>query len=182
MIRVVVLCSMLAFVGFQRINADDKKVGDEGPSSKVPELKVLEHYAGEWTVEFANKDLSFTSANVKAKWILDGRFLEQSNDLLDKNGASVFKIKTLMTFDKNRNAYRSWLFTSDGVVIENDCVWDEKAKTMTSISKRSEGEGFFTTTADFSTAGLENWKIAIADAAGKTTSEIVGKNTRKKAK
>lgn len=182
MIRVVVLCSLVALVGNQTSNTDEKKSGDEGPSSKVPELKVLDHYAGEWTAEFANKDLSFASAKVTAKWILDGRFLEQNNDLLDKNGASVFKIKTLMTFDKNKNAYRSFLFTSDGSVFENECVWDDKDKKMTSITKRVEGEGFFTTTADFSQPDVENWKIAISDAAGKVTAEIVGKNTRQKKK
>ena len=182
MLRVLAICSAFAFVGASAITADDKKSDVDGPSTKVPELKVLDHYAGEWTVEFANKDIPFLNAKVTAKWILDGRFLEQSGDLVDRNGAAGFKLKTLMTFDKNKNAYRSWTFTSDGSSLENDCVWDEKAKTMTSISKKTEGEGFTTTTADFSQPDVENWKIAISDAAGKVTSEIVGKNTRQKKK
>jgi len=180
--RVMLVCSALVFVGVQTKDADEKKGGDGGPSSKVPELKVLDHYAGEWTVEFVNKDIPFVNTKVTAKWILDGRFLEQSGDLADRNGAEGFKLKTLMTFDKNKNAYRSWTFTSDGSALENDCVWDDKAKTMTSISKKIEGEGFTTTTADFSQPGVEHWKIAISDATGKVTGEISGKNTREKKK
>jgi hypothetical protein len=182
MIRALVICSVSAFLGFQAINADDKKTGDEGPSSKVPELKVLDHYAGEWTVEFANKDISLGGTKSTARWVLGGRFLEQTGDVIDKNGETALKLKTLMTFDAKRNTFRSWIFTSDGSVMENDCVWDEKAKTMTSISKKIEGEGFTTTTADFSEPDVENWKIAITDAAGKVTAEIVGKNTRQKKK
>ena len=182
MIRAAVFCTVSAFVAFQAINADDKKASDEGPSSKVPELKVLDHYAGEWTVEFANKDISLGGTKSTARWVLGGRFLEQAGDVVDRNGETALKLKTLMTFDAKKNAYRSWTFTSDGSVMENDCVWDEKTKTMTSISKKIEGEGITTTTADFSQPDVEIWKIAITDAAGKVTAEIVGKNTRKKTK
>lgn len=176
MIRVLLLCSLLAFVSPQ----SEKK--EDGPSDKVPDLKVLDHYVGTWNVEFANKDLPFSKATVTAKWVLGGRFVEQNGELERTDGSGAFKIKTVYTFDVKKNAYRSWTYTSDGSVDENDCVWDEKAKTMTSISKKSEGEGFYTTTADFSEAGVENWKIAITDAAGKVTAEIIGKNTREKKK
>jgi hypothetical protein len=176
MIRALMLCSLLAFVSPQT----EKK--DDGPSDKVPDLKVLDHYVGTWNVEFANKDLPFSNAKVTAKWVLGGRFVEQAGELEAKDGSNSFKIKTLYTFDAKKNAFRSWTFTSDGSVDENDCVWDEKAKTMTSISKKVEGEGFNTTTADFSQDGVENWKIAITDAAGKVTAEIIGKNTKEKKK
>jgi hypothetical protein len=176
MFRILMVGSALLFLSPQA----EKKI--DGPSDKVPDLKVLDHYVGTWNVEFVNKDLPFSKATATAKWILDGRFVEQTGELEPKEGASAFKIKTLYTFDANKNAFRSWTFTSDGSVVENDCVWDEKAKTMTSISKKVEGEGFSTTTADFSEAGVERWKIAITDATGKVTAEIVGKNTREKKK
>jgi hypothetical protein len=173
MLRVATICSLLAFFGPQTKNVD------EGPSSKVAELKALDHYVGAWEVEFTNRELPFISAKATAKWVLDGRFVEQNGELENKDGTK-FKLKTLFTFDAKRNAYRSWIFTSDGSVTECDCTWDAKAKIMTSISKNDEAGGFSTTTADFSMPGIETWKIAIADANGKVRSEITGKNTRTK--
>jgi hypothetical protein len=176
MLRVIPLFAMMAFISPQ----DEKK--DDGPSDKVPDLKTLDHYVGTWDVEFTNKDLPFTKAKATAKWVLGGRFVEQVGELEPKEGANRLAIKTLYTFDVNKNAFRSFTFTSDGSITENDCVWDDKAKTMTSISKKTEGEGFTTTTADFSTPGVESWKIAFTDAGGKVTGEITGKNTKEKKK
>ena len=176
MLRLSLACSVLAFL------LPQTKTNDEGPSSKVPELKALDHYVGDWEVEFTTKDANFSKSKSTAKWVLDGRFVEQTGDVLDKAGAVALKMKTLFTFDAKKNAYRSWIFTSDGSVTESDCVWDDKVKTMTSISKRNEGEGFTTTTADFSQPGVESWKIVFTDAAGKTTGEVTGRNTKEKKK
>ena len=176
MIRVVVACVALLFVAPQ-----DKKP-EEGPSSKVPEIKALDHYVGTWEVEITDKNASFAKSKSTAKWILDGRFVEQTGDVIAKDGSVAIRLKTLLTFDAKKNCFRSWIFTSDGSVTEADCVWDEKAKTMTSISKKVEGEGFTTTTADFSEPGVESWKIVIKDAADKVTAEITGKNTKERKK
>jgi hypothetical protein len=182
MVRLFALCSMIVFIGTSSRSDDDKKTAVDGPSSKNPELKALDHYVGVWNVEFTNKDLPFKGAKSTAKWILDGRFVEQTGELESKEGGRGLKIKTLYTFDAKKNAFRSWTFDSEGSITESDCVWDDKAKTMTSISKKIEGEGFATTTADFSEEGVEKWKIAISDSTGKVTAEIIGKNTLEKKK
>jgi hypothetical protein len=158
-----------------------KKEAD-GPSDKVPELKILDHYVGEWEVEFTSNAANFAKSKSTAKWVLGGRFVEQTGDVLNADGSVAIGMKTLFTFDSKKNAYRSWIFTSDGSVTESDCVWDDKAKTLTSITKKVEGEGFTTTTADFSEPGVEKWKIVIRDAADKVTAEITGKNTKLKKK
>ena len=47
MTRFLSSCFLMAFIacaGFTR-------AGDEGPSKKIPELKVLDHYLGTWETE-----------------------------------------------------------------------------------------------------------------------------------
>jgi len=176
MIRIAFAAAAVSCIAFQ------SKKDTDGPSDKVPELKVLDHYVGEWEVEFTMKDANLAKSKSTAKWVLGGRFVEQTGDVIDMNGAVAASLKTLFTFDAKKNAYRSWVFISDGSVAEADGVWDDKAKTLTSITKRIEGEGFSTTTADFSEPGVEKWKIVVTDANGKTTSEITGKNTKLKKK
>ena len=51
---------------------------------------------------------------------------------------------------------------------------------MTSVGRKDEKGVFSTTTADFSEAGVENWKIVYTDGTGKVVSEMSGKNTRQK--
>ena len=149
-------------------------------SDKVPELKPLAHYVGAWDVAFDNRELPFSKGKVAAKWVLDGRFVDQEWEVIDKNGGVALRVKTLYAFDAGKNAYRSWTFVSDGNVTESDGVWDDKARTMTFIAKKKEGEAFSTTTSDFSEKGVETWKIAIADPTGKPAIDIVGKSTRRK--
>jgi len=151
------------------------------PSDKVPQLKALAHCVGTWDVEFTSKDLPFARAKTTAKWVLDGRFVEQDNEVYDMNGAVALRVKTLFAFDASKNAYRSWTFVSDGWSGESDGVWDEKTRVMTFIARKKEGEGFTTTTSDFSEEGVSSWKIAITDADGKLAAEITGKNRRAKA-
>jgi hypothetical protein len=51
---------------------------------------------------------------------------------------------------------------------------------ITSVGRKDVNGGFSTTTADFSEAGIEKWKIAFTDGTGKIVSEMSGKNTRQK--
>ena len=176
MFRLALVCSALAFVAPQSKNTED------GPTSKVPELKPLDHYVGTWSIAFDNKDIPFENAKAVGKWVLGGRFMEQTVEAANKTGEPGLKLKTLFTFDTNRNAFRSWTFSADGSVSEFDAVWDANLKTMTSIEKKVEGKGFATITADFSKPGEETWKVAITDSDGKASGEITGKNTKEKKK
>jgi hypothetical protein len=151
-----------------------------GPSAKVPELKALDHYAGSWDVEITSKGQPFTKGKVTARWMLDGRFLQQSGELQDKDGVTVFKYTSLMTYDPAKKVYRSWIFLSDGNAGESEGTWDANGRVMTSVGRKDANGVFSTTTADFSETGVEKWKIVVRDRTGKVVSEMSGKNTRRK--
>ena len=51
---------------------------------------------------------------------------------------------------------------------------------MTSVGRKDENGVLSTTTADFSQAGVENWRIMFKDGTGKVVNEMSGKNTRQK--
>jgi hypothetical protein len=176
MTRAFVFCSMLVYLAATGaiIAADD------GPSEKVPELKALDHYAGSWDVEITSKGQPFTKGKATANWILDGRFLQQTGELQAEDGSSVVKITTLMTYDPAKKVYRSWTFLSDGNAGESNGNWDAKRRVMTSVGRKDESGGFSTTTADFSEAGIEKWRIVFKDGTGKVVGEMSGKNTRQK--
>lgn len=149
----------------------------EGPSPEVPELKALDHYAGSWDVVITGGGSPFSKGEVNATWILDGRYLQQIGTLQSADGKQTLKYTALMTYDPQRNTYRAWTFLSDGYTGEARSTWDAKAKVMTSITP-NEGSTT-TTTADFSEAGTEKWRIVARDAAGNVVFEMAGKNTRR---
>lgn len=151
---------------------------DDGPSDKVPELKALGSYVGSWDVEITSKGLPFTKGKSETKWMLDGRFVQQTGDLQAEDGSTVVKVTTLMTYDPAKKVYRSWTFLSDGSTSESEGTWSAKDRVMTSVGRKDERGGFSTTTADFSEAGVEKWKIVFTDGTGKVVSEMSGKNTR----
>ena len=176
MTRFFAFCSMVACL----TSTGAAIAAEDGPSPNVPELKALDHYGGAWDVEITSKGIPFTKGQATAKWILDGRFIQQTGELRSEDGSTVVKGTTLMTYDPTNKAYRSWTFRSDGSAGESEGTWDSKGRVMTSIGQKDASGGFSTTTADFSEAGVEKWKIVYTDGAGKVVSEITGKNTRRK--
>ena len=149
-----------------------------GPSGKLPELKALDHYAGSWDTEITSKSPPFTKGTVTAKWILDGRFIQQTAEA--KEGPTVFKYMSLMTYDPTKKVYRSWIFLSDGNAFETEGSWNAKDQVMISVRHKDENGISSTTTADFSEVGVEKWKIVSTDGNGKVIGEMSGKNTRQK--
>ena len=67
-----------------------------GPAKDVPELQVLEMYAGTWDVKVTGNE--FTKGVDTAHWILGGRFLEQSGFIVSENGTNLVEITTIYTF------------------------------------------------------------------------------------
>jgi len=175
MTRLVTLCSMMACLGSAAVT----RAADDGPSANVPELKALGHYIGSWDVEITSKGLPLNKGQASAKWILDGRFLQQTGELRSPDGSTVLKGTTLMTYDPVKRVYRSWTFRSDGSAGEGEGTWDAKARVLTSVGRKDANGVFSTTTADFAEAGVERWKIVFTDGSGKVVSEITGKNTRR---
>ncbi len=149
---------------------------DAGPAKDVPELQVLQHYAGTWDVVMENAASKNEST---AKWILGGRLLEQSGVMHSPDGPDIW-VTTLFTFDTEAKKYRSWTFVSNGSTNQAEMTWDANAKTMTSVTQPDANGVRAKVTADFSTAGKERWKFIYTDRDGKQVGEMAGENTLRK--
>lgn len=152
---------------------------EPGPSSEVPELAVLSHYVGTWDVTITSDDNSQIKGTARAEWVLGGRFVRQAGLLRSSDGSDETEIITLMTYDPDRKTYLAWRFMSDGTHIEAEATWNEATKTMTSVARDSAGEEVLTTTADFSTPGVERWKIVSTNKSGEELFELRGENKRR---
>lgn len=155
----------------------------QGPAPGVPELQVLNHWMGTWDDEMTTKPNAglpqgmHGKGPVVAEWVLDGRFLQQSATLKPDGDAPATKVTTMMTYDPERKVYRSWMFFSSGVVRECVGRWDEKTRTMTSLSRDGERGATMTITATFGDDGAETWTIVEKDRDAKILAEISGKST-----
>lgn len=151
---------------------------ENGPAEDVPELKVLNNYAGKWDAAITLKDSQFESGEIIADWILDGRFLRQTIAIKVANSDKPLRMSTMMSYDPDQQRYRFWRFVSNGNVSESSGTWDAKTKTMTSVG--TDHDLTATTTASFAKDGVEDWKIVVKDASGNEVATITGTNTRKK--
>lgn len=152
---------------------------DSGPSPAIPELQALSHYVGRWDVTLFGADGGPSmKGESSAKWVLDGRFVEQ-NGVLKSNDGNRIAIRTLYTYDAEKRVYRSWSFVSSGSVTESEATWDAKAKTMTSLTRPDPNGNKTKIIADFSAAGVETWRFLSLDRNGQQVSEFSGKNIRK---
>jgi hypothetical protein len=152
-----------------------------GPTQDVPELKPIDHYAGVWDVYFGDAPLEDRKPDgtATAKWVLQGRFLEQMGDLEPGESGLAFELKTLWTWDAQKKSYRSWTFASTGYAIQADATWDAGKKTMTSIAEDPSTGNTITTTARFHEPGVETWKIVTTDRTGRGVGEISGRNVKR---
>ena len=171
--RLMTVCWSLAIIlGLSPVNAEDT-----GPAKDVPELQALQHYHGTWDVAVTGNE--FSKGESTARWILDGRFLEQAGVMHSKDGKEI-GVATLFTFDTTKKTYRSWMFFSTGSVSQAEMTWDAKSKTMTSLTRPNADGVRSTVTADFSEAGKERWKFIFADRDGNAAGEMSGVNTLRK--
>ena len=149
----------------------------EGPAADVPELKELDHYAGQWEDEIAGRpDMRRTELG---EWILQGRFLRQSWSTESSDGTPPAHGLTLMTFDTDRRVYRSWAFLATGSVIENEGVWDPITKTLTWGHRVPETSETVITKASFVVEATQSWSIVKTDEHGKVVREVVGRSIRR---
>ncbi|MDB5391677.1 MAG: Planctomycetes uncharacterized domain protein [Planctomycetaceae bacterium] len=155
----------------------------QGPSKDIPELQILNCYAGTWEVIAANQNAPNTpilKGKATSKWVLDGRFLEQTAALQAPDGSNSIKVTTLLTYDVEKKTYRSWNFVSNGHATESVGKWDAATQTMTSVSIPNAKGHIMTTTGNFDEAGIEKWKMSVVDQSGKIVRQIVGKNSRQR--
>jgi hypothetical protein len=148
-----------------------------GPSEEVPELKNLDHYAGQWEDEIAGRpDVRRTELG---EWILDGRFLRQSWSSESTDDAPPAHGLTLMTFDTVGKVYRSWAFLATGSVIENEGVWDAITKTFTWGHRLPDTAETVITKASFTDTAVQAWSIVKTDEHDKVIREVAGRSIRR---
>ena len=170
----VIIVFQIAFAAF----LTSTSFADEGPAKDIPELQALSNYVGIWDVTITSKNSPFAKGEATTKWILDGRFVQQSGVLTSSDGATVIKVTTLMTYDQEQKAYRVWSFLSNGATTESSGKWDAKNRTMTSVGR---GNGTTTTTtAKFAENGSEEWSIDTKNQNNEEVARISGTNIRRK--
>ncbi len=165
---------LVTFLNFQAATV----LADDGPAKDVPELQALSNYLGTWDVAITSQDSPFAKGESTSKWILDGKFVQQTGSVTSADGATVLKITTLMTYDQRKKAYRMWSFLSNGTATESSGKWDEKDQTMTSV-RRGDGTTT-TTTAKFAEGRIENWTIVTTNQNNEVVGTFSGTNTRRK--
>jgi hypothetical protein len=149
----------------------------EGPSPEVPELKLLDHYAGQWEDEIAGRpDMHRTELG---EWILGGRFLRQSWSSESTNETPSAHGLTLMTFDTTAKVFRSWAFLATGAVIENEGVWDAITKTFTWGHRLLDTAETVITKASFADGAAQTWSIVKTDDHGHVVREVAGRSLRR---
>ena len=157
--------------------ADAAHDADLGPAEGLPELQALSHYLGTWDVVVTTGDSPFKRGTSTARWILGGKFLQQTGSIASADGKQTLETTTLMTYDQEEKRYRMWTFLSDGVPSEWSGNWDEQTRTMTTV--RRGGGTVTTTTANFPGGGVEEWTMVVKNGDGGVVAELSGRNTRR---
>ena len=140
-------------------------------------LEVLEIYTGTWDVRADIENAQTATGNFTATIILDGKFLQTIGSLNTSDNSNDFDLVSLMTFDENRNTYRTWSFFSTGLVSESTSDWDATSNMMT--KKTRYGDITQTTESYFPKSGIERWIAISRDRNGNVVSELQGVNTRR---
>src|SRR5688572_27034593 len=114
-----------------------------GPSAEIPELEILDHYAGVWEDQILTP--SYLNRTVVGDWILDGTFLRQSWITETPEGLRKATGINVMTFDVATRV--SWSFLAIASVVHSRGQWDQSSQTMTWVDPlNAEGEVVITTT------------------------------------
>jgi hypothetical protein len=148
-------------------------------------LHVLEHYSGTWDCQFtiesatAGEEARTFNGVVEGKWVVEDRFMEQTGTYLPDGSTDRFVIRTMMTFAEAENSFHYTYFMSTGQVSTSTGRWNDAAKTMTSTMSDGENNNSTTIVADFSTPGVERWRIEIRKDDGTLVAEVTGTNTRR---
>ncbi len=149
---------------------------DDGPAAGVPGLAELAHYVGVWDVRITSPNSGFTSGHVSTKWILGGRFIEQTGTLTNADGTNSIEVRTLITYNVEQRKYQSWTFLSTGSAVSRTGTWD--AATQTFKYTGNDSGTTIVSQADFSQEDTETWKIAVISDLGTEDVVISGVNTR----
>ncbi|HSI11195.1 MAG TPA: hypothetical protein VK961_04090 [Chthoniobacter sp.] len=173
---VVLTVSIPATILSCQLNAPGEDIA-EGPATDVPELKELNHYAGQWEEEIAGRP--GVRRTEFSEWILQGRFLRQTWSTESKDGTPAAHGLTLMTYDVERKAYRSWAFLATGSVIENEGSWDAATNTFVWAHRITGTSETVVTKASFPNETTQAWSIVKTDEQNKVIREVAGQSSRR---
>lgn len=152
-------------------------LADDGPAAGVPGLTELAHYVGDWDTRITSPNSGFTTGSVSTKWILGGRFIEQTGTLTNADGTNSIEIHTLITYNVEQNKYQSWTFLSSGDMVTRTGTWDAAAHKFKFTG--NDGGTTVVSEADFSTEDTETWKISVISDLGTEDVVLSGVNTRR---
>ena len=80
-----------------------------------------------------------TSIRRKSNWILGRRFLQSKDVVTDAASGRKAEVMQLLTYDAKQGAYRHWLYTDTGQVLESSGSWDKSSKTFTVVVELEGG-------------------------------------------
>jgi hypothetical protein len=157
-----------------------------GPlQAQEAKLHALDHYAGVWDCQFSistqqetNEPSTFTGV-VEGKWVVGDKFMEQTGSYRLNDTSAPVIIRTMMSYDENKQRYQYDYFNSSGDIQRSFGQWDDSKKTMTSTMTDVSGGNIVSIVADFSTIGTEHWTIESRDPNGKLIMKIEGTNTKR---
>lgn len=149
----------------------------DGPSPDLPELQVLNAYAGLWEDEIEGRPEK--KRRESGEWVLDGRYMRQSWSTEATETAPKASGLTLMTYDPNTKLFRSWAFLATGSVIENEGVWNAANRTMTWGHRLPETGETVVTKTSFPEETVQAWSMMKTDARDVIIREISGRRYRR---
>ena len=152
-----------------------------GPTVDIPELLVLNRWAGNWDFSMQVKPNAAlptggeTKGTFTAQWTPDGRTLRQVWSLDLGKGGTLTGINTL-TYDSDSKRYQN-VSTLSSVTSEG--VWDERLRTMTWTSDDPRSRTVTVSKSTFAEDGTDEWTTVTKDGTGSVIFECSGKSTRK---
>lgn len=121
-----------------------------GPAPDRPELKVLDHFSGEWTGTIDN-DKSGNKLKLSHRWILGGHVLQTTIRLND------YEARILRTYDKANEQYLVTYIDSSGTALSMTGQWDESGRELTTHGK--QGPKVVTLATQFVDDNTTRWTI-----------------------
>jgi hypothetical protein len=99
------------------------------------ELKVLAPFVGQWKTEgtirpsLRHKEGYTSKGETSCQWMHNGHYLRLEAFGDSKQGR--FESTTIISFNRTTGQFRSFAFSTDGIVGEGVGEWDDKTKTLT---------------------------------------------------
>lgn len=146
-----------------------------GPRADIPQLKVLNHFAGRWVEEVTIGDDTVT-ARGKAEWVLGGTHLRSEFEI-DTEGAKTHHM-AVMGWDPVRETYVSYMFSNSGAPVVFRGRWDADTKTFRQSSFPDRSGITTHSTSKVVDDDEIQWTVVMKDQSGEVTGTLTGVDRR----